>query len=220
MINNPNAQSRRTGFNDDDDSGMFPVTYTSIKSGQYNVYLFGAIYSPMQFIPSIEALEAAGPDDTVVINLSCPGGDLDSTDTFLQALRMCEGRVIVKASGGCHSAASVILLNAPEFSLSENFNCLIHNGSCGAGGDFNKFAAMAKHTMEYMNQVMRKSYEGFLSPEEIDQLLEGKDFWINRDEFIERTLRRQEYFELKSAEALVAEVPKPKRIRKKAAAAA
>ena len=217
-----NVEPRRLGLTDgEDDEGMFPVTYTSIKSGQYNVYLFGAIHSPMQFIPAIEALEAAGPEDTVVINLSCPGGDLDSTDTFLQAMRESEGRVVVRASGGCHSAASVILLRAEEFTLSENFNCLIHNGACGAYGDFNKFAAAAKRSMEYMNQIMRQSYEGFLTSEEIDQLIEGKDFWVSRDEFIVRVANRQDYFEEAAKVLELASLPQPvKRVRKKAVAVA
>jgi hypothetical protein len=122
----------------------------------------------------------------VVINLSTNGGSLDATDTFLQAMRNCEARIVVKASGGVHSAGSVILLEADEFFLSDNFNCLIHNGSCGAGGDFNKFVAHAKYTQEYMERVMRTTYAGFLTDDEITALIDGKDFWLNAEQFVER----------------------------------
>lgn len=184
----------RKAFYEDEFQTVFPVTYTPVKAGVFNVYLFGPIFESTQFIAAIEALQAAGSDDTVVIHLSSPGGSLDATDTFLQAMNDCDGRVIVRATGGCHSAGSVILLHADEFTLSENFNCLIHNGACGAGGDFNKFVAQAKHSIDYMNKIMRKTYEGFLSPDEIEALVEGKDFWLDAAEFMRRWEARQEYF--------------------------
>lgn len=164
----------------------FAVSYTPVKAGVYNIYLFGVIVDPRQFIGPIEVLDAAGPNDVVRIHLSTPGGSLDATDTFLNSMHACEGRVVVHASGGVHSAGSVILLSADEFSLSENFNMLIHNGSCGAGGDFNKFVAHARHSQEYMERIMRTTYEGFLTPDEIEAMIEGKDFWLNREEFCAR----------------------------------
>ena len=164
----------------------FAVTYTPIRSGTFNIYLVDAIETPRQFLNAIEVLQTATEKDTVVIHLQTPGGSLDATDLFVQAMRECEGRILVKASGGVHSAGTVILLEADEFTLSENFNCLIHNGSCGVGGKYSDFKSQAKFTQEYMERVMHNTYKGFLSEEEIVALLEGKDFWFFAEEFGER----------------------------------
>lgn len=180
-IAKPRAFNDEYGFIED-----FAVSYTPVKAGVYNIYLFGAIVDQRQFIGPIEVLDAAGPNDVVRIHLSTPGGSLDVTDTFLNSMHACEGRVVVHASGGVHSAGSVILLSADEFTLSENFNMLIHNGSCGAGGDFNKFVAHARHNQAYMEHIMRTTYDGFLTPGEIEAMIEGKDFWIDREEFCAR----------------------------------
>lgn len=170
----------------------FGVTYTPLNSGVFNIYLFGVIEDATQFISAIEVLQQATEMDKVVIHLSTDGGSLDATDTFLTAMRDCEAHIVVKASGGVHSAGTVILLNADEFFLSENFNALIHNGSCGAGGKFSDFRLQAAATQRYMESVMHSAYSGFLSDEEIEQLLDGKDFWMDGDEFAQRFEARNE----------------------------
>lgn len=175
----------------------FEVTATRSNAMHFNIYLYGPIESAEQFIGPIEVLQAAGDGDLVEIHLSTPGGSMDATDTFLQAMRECEGRVIVRATGGCHSCGSIILMNANEFTLSENFNSLLHNGSTGAGGDLNKFAAAAKYTVEHMTRVLRSTYEGFLTEDEIEKLIAGVDFWINGEEWMRRWNNRQEYFKAK-----------------------
>lgn len=196
MYRIPRRQRKRMEYED----GVFmPFEVTADRSHQmhYNVYLYGPIMDASQFIGPQEVLRNAGEGDIVEVHLSTPGGSLDATDTFLQAMHECEGRVIVRASGGVHSAGSIILLNAPNFTLSKNFNSLIHNGSCGGYDDFNKFAARAKHSIEYMTKIMRDTYEGFLTPEEIVAMIDGKDFWLDGAEWMRRWTMRQEHFKAK-----------------------
>lgn len=202
----------------------FEVTYTPLRSGIFNIWLFGGIYSAVQFIYAIEALQAATENDVVYIHLSTDGGSLDATDTFLMAMQECEAKIIIKASGGVHSAGTVILMHADEFVLSENFNALVHNGSVGPGGKYSDWVSATKHTKEYMETVMRNTYAGFLSDSEIDNLLAGVDYWFGAEEFSTRFAQRNEYMESKAEEIqeafakLLAEAQapaeKPKRVRK------
>lgn len=173
------------------DSGVFPVSYQPAGGGIFQIRLWGPIESPLQFTEAIEAMEAATEADLVIINLSTPGGDLDATDTFLQAMRECQGRIIVRATGGVHSAGTLILLAADEFVLSENFNCLIHNGEIGFGGKFSDWKTAVKHSAEYMERVMRNTYKGFLTDDEIEECLRGRDFWLTAEEFVERWEKRE-----------------------------
>jgi ATP-dependent protease ClpP protease subunit len=182
----------------------FPVTYTPIQAGIFTCYVFGIIEDCTQFIHAIEALQQATENDTVVIHLSTDGGSLDATDTFLTVMKQCAGRVIVKASGGVHSAGTVILLAADEFELSENFNALIHNGSCGSGGKFSDFVAHSRHNVKYMSTIMFNTYRGFLTDEEILQLLDGKDFWLDAEEFVTRHEARNAYEAATQEEAIAA----------------
>lgn len=190
----PVQQSRKFSSGFEAGNG-FKVSYQPSSSGMYQIYVFGPIEDAVQFIDAIEVLGMAGENDIVIINLSSPGGNLDATDTFIHAMRECEARIIVKATGGVHSAGSVILLNADEFILSENFNCLIHNGEVGFGAKFSDWKAATKHTAEYMERLMRTTYKGFLEDSEIDALLAGKDFWLNAPDFMARWNKREALLE-------------------------
>lgn len=136
LTNDVRADRRPIGWAPEAKSAMygwgaptpFPVTYVPLNAGTFNVYVWGLIEDSTQFIHAVECLQQATENDTVCIHLSTDGGSLDATDTFLTYMKQCAGRVVVKASGGVHSAGTVILLAADEFELSENFNALVHNG--------------------------------------------------------------------------------------------
>lgn len=219
-------QKRRGDSGDDDDAAEFAVTCQPQTSFVYNIYLFGAIVDPNQFIGAIEVLNRATEDDVVFVHLQTPGGSIDATDTFLSAMRGCEADVIVRASGGVHSAGTIILMNAPSFQLSRNFNALIHNGSTGAGGKFSDFKAMAKAAESQMEDVLRQTYEGFLSPKELDDLIGGKDYWLDGKQFSERFNKRQEFLKAKYGQQTVApteetdadEAPQPQKPARKSRA--
>lgn len=189
-------------------STEFAVTYTPIQSGVFHIYLFGEIEASEQFISAIEALQAASENDTVVLHLSTIGGSLDATDTFIMAMEDCVAKIIVRASGGVHSAGTVILMHADEFYLSENFNALIHNGSVGVGGKTSDFKAQAKYTMGYMDKVMRRAYDGFLTPKEIEDLIDGKDIWLDAEGFGKRFEIRQALLAERANEAQTAVLEK------------
>lgn len=177
----------------------FEVLYSPSSSGTYNIFLDGEIEEASQFREAVAALDDAGENDTVRIHLSTNGGCVDTTDTFIAAMRRCRGRVVVEATGGVHSAGTIILLNAPEFRLSENFNALIHNGSFGVYGKTSDAKAQFAFQSQYMDRLAKTTYRGFLTTEEIDQLIAGKDFWLDSSEWIARYRKRQE---LLKAEAI------------------
>lgn len=221
MKNTELLSKRSASWDNENENDGFEVTFTSRQSGRYNIYLFGVIESPRQFIGAIEVMHRATEDDEVIVHLSTDGGSADATDTFLSAMRECEGEVLVKASGGVHSAGTIILMNAPSFQLSRDFNCLIHNGSTGSGGKLSDFIAASKAQAGYMERLLSRTYEGFLDPSELDAMLAGKDFWLDAEQWMERYKRRQDFLKAKydaieAAEAAKANEPsKPARKAKK-----
>lgn len=176
-----------------DEPTPFRVGYTPSSRGRFDIYLYGEIESTTQFTAAIDAMAQASEGDLVIIHLSTNGGNCDATDTFVQAMRECKGRVIVKATGGVHSAGTIILLEAKEFTLSENFNSLIHNGSYGVGGKSSDVKAQAAFVDKYMDQTARATYEGFLTDAELQQMIDGKDFWLGPAEWMERFNRREKF---------------------------
>ena len=202
---------------DSDDYDMpsqgFEVAYIPHKSGTYYIEVNDVIRHVSQFSNAIQVLEIAGPEDDVVIKLSTPGGSIDATDAFIHALRKCKAPVHMIATGGVHSAGSAILLEAESFELSENFSSLLHCGGCGSVGNTNEVIAQAAFLTHYMPKFMRNTYEGFLTPEEIEKLLIGGDIWLTAEDWVTRYEARSDYFVAKIEEL---KNPKPtKKPRKK-----
>lgn len=198
-----NLKPKRRADDDEDDGpgGLFDmmmgpkafkVTCTGKEDGPclFNIYIFSEITKPEQFIPAIEALQAADEEDLVVIHLSSPGGSIDATDTFLHSLNGTRARVLFVASGGCHSAATLILMHANEISFSEGFNALVHNGYVGSGSKFSDWESSTDYTRKHMRELFQRTYKGFLSDKEIEDLIAGKDYWLNAEQFKKRLLKR------------------------------
>jgi ATP-dependent protease ClpP protease subunit len=181
------------------DEADFRVSFTPVHAGKYTIYLYGLIESPNQFIDAIDVLDSATPLDLVDIQLQTPGGNLDAADAFIHAMRRCSAKVKVTATGGVHSAGTLILLNADEFELSEGFNALVHNGSCGPAGKFSDWEAEAAHTKRYMRKVFESNYKHFLTDDELEAMIGGKDIWLDAEGFVERWERRMTALEADEA---------------------
>jgi ATP-dependent protease ClpP protease subunit len=182
----------KKGYYGNYDEMEFEVTVQPMHSLLYKIKLFGPIENTNQFNSALEAFERATPDDRVLIHLSTPGGNVDAADTFINSMNNCQAPVHIMATGGVHSAGTIILLAAESFSLSDNFYALLHNGSTGSYGKMSDYKAESRFSAEYMDNLMRKTYAGFLSDTEIEQLIEGKDFWMGPKEWCERADRRNE----------------------------
>ena len=199
---------KRRAEDDEDMDGLFdmfggPKTFkvSCVKGDNdktlYSIFIYSEIKNADQFAPAIEALLGADEEDTVVVHLSTPGGSVDATDTFVHALTCCRARVLFIASGGVHSAGTLILMHAPEVTFSSGFNALVHNGVVGYAGKTSDFDAATTFMKKQMHKLLKSTYEGFLTAKEIEALIHGKDFWMDADEFKQRLLKRNKYFKKK-----------------------
>ncbi len=175
------------------ETGDVSVSFTPYSGGEYTIRLYGEFDSLERFIPALETLEQAQDGDVVYLHLQGSGGDMDIADAILQAMNECEARVVVRASGRCHSAASLILLSATEFTLSDNFNCLIHCGSVGTNGTLSEFREHSRFYITSMEKMLSEAYKGFLTEDELSDLIGGRDFFLDKEAFLERWHKREEW---------------------------
>ncbi len=192
----------------------FSVSYLPDKTGTYFIEINSAIHTVGQFSSAVQVLEQAGPDDEVIIKLCTPGGSISATDTFIHALRKCKAPIHMIATGNVSSAGSAILLEAESFELSENFSSLLHCGGCGTGGNTNEVIAHGKFLEKFMPRFMRNTYEGFLSSQEIEKMIEGGDIWLTAEDWVKRHEARNEYIMAK-IEAMTKPEKKPRKSRTK-----
>ena len=163
------------------------------------IFLYGPIETSFDFADAIEALSRCERDDTVTIYLSSPGGCVSAVDALLHAIKTAQDKGVVVhciASGLCASAATFVLLECTSFELSNGFHALIHNGSLGDGGAFNQFRASTAFYLKYMEERLRDVYQFFLTEEELNAVMDGKDIWLTPEEWGERYDKRNEAYDL------------------------
>ena len=194
VANNKRQASGFYGFNEPRE---YAVGFIPHKSGTYRIEIDAAIEDVAQFSTAIQVLNMAKEEDEVEIHLQCPGGNVDASGAFLHAMMKCEAPIHVVASGGCHSAATHILLGADSFELAENFNSLVHNGSAGAYGNINEYHSKSDFDKEFIRKQYESIYEGFLTPQEFSDMMRGDNIWLDATAWCERTVKRGEYFQAK-----------------------
>lgn len=210
MYKQSHKDKTKAGYGDDYGTG-FSISYLPARIGTFTIEILDDIVSPDQFSDAIQVLNAATEDHEVVIELQCNGGSLDATDRFIHAMRDCKAPIHCIATGGCHSAATLILLECNSFELSQGFNALIHNGSLGNGGNYNEYVAKAAHDVVHMRKRMESAYRGFLSESEMESMFDGKDIWLDSEGWVARHNARNEMMQKKITELM----KKPRKPRAK-----
>ena len=192
-MNNKQSSRERRSSNNFFGGNSFEVRSSPSTAQKHDIYLYGEIEDATQFIDAIEVMESAGENDLVVINLSTPGGNVSATDTFIHAMKGCAAKIVVIATGGVHSAGTLILLSADEFQLSDGFHALFHNGSYGSFGKASDVKSHLEFQAAFSELEAHRYYSGFFSSDEIKDMCNGKDFWVDAEEFMRRFEMRNEW---------------------------
>lgn len=192
---NSHKQSYRDG-----EPREFMVGYIPHKTGTYRIEIDNNIECVSQFSTAIQVLESAKEDDEIIIYLQTNGGSVNAGEAFIHAMRKCAAPIHIVATGGVHSMGTHVLLEADSLELSHGFNALLHAGYDGAGGGVNEYRAKSKFDADFRERQFRESYEGFLSNDELDAMLDGKDIWLDAEGWLDRAMARSDYFQNKFAE--------------------
>lgn len=171
----------------------FIVSAEEQVSYKYKCRLYGAYDSSEDFLYTLEVLEQAKEEDLVELHLSGPGGSLDAVITLLHAMDKCACPVHVLATGTVASAATLPILNAHSFEAHPYTSFMFHAASFSVPHQKTQDVwDEVKHTKERCETIMREEYKHFFTEEELDAMMNGKQFWLNAEEFTERYNKRNE----------------------------
>ena len=152
-------------------------------------YLSGPITSPEDYVEWFHEIRNAGPSDTVRIYINSPGGVVDTAIQFMRVLGETEAEVTCSIEGSCMSAATMVFLCADAFEITPHSLFMVHNYSGGMFGKGAELYDQAVFERKWSTNFMHEVYKNFLTPEEIDIVLNNKDLWMTSDEVLERCTR-------------------------------
>jgi ATP-dependent protease ClpP protease subunit len=174
-------------------------------------YLNSAIGSPEDYAEWNQILRSSGEQDVVYLHINCYGGQALTAVQLMRAISESRATVVASVEGACMSAATFLFLMADVCEISDHSIFMFHNFSGGTIGKGNEMMAQVHHNDKWARGLMESIYKDFFTQEEIDSILEGKDYWLSPDEVTERLQKRNDKLEeVKTAKTT------PKNPRKKA----
>lgn len=152
----------------------------------HSVYINDEIGDPGNYSKLIQFLSMLDVDDTVKFHINSPGGIIDSGFMIIDAIDKCKAHTIAVLTGSVASAATVITLACDEIEVADYTSFMIHAASGGYGGKMHETKAYVEFSNRELTNALTSIYKGFLTDEEILQVLDGKDIWLNKAEVLER----------------------------------
>lgn len=167
-------------------------TQTSTK---YTVHINQPITEPVYYTVISDLLDNANEGDSIIFKINSPGGRMDGLSALLDAIETTEATTIADIVGDCYSAASILALSCDECVAGSYANMLCHEVRYGVGGKGSDNLSRVQHYKKISDRLIKTAYEGFLSEAEIQDVLNGKELFLDSEEIVERLKARAEYFQ-------------------------
>lgn len=169
------------------------VFKSSIESNTYDMYLDGEIGPPREYIEWFNIFRSATKNDVINIYINSYGGDLSTALQMSWLITNTQAFVAAYIEGNCHSAAAIIFLHANTHYISDYSTFMIHNYSGGTFGKGGEMYSQISFEFKWAEQITNTIYEGFLSEEEITNVLKNHDIWLDSIEVIDRCTKLEKF---------------------------
>lgn len=155
----------------------------------HHFYILGVIEGPEKYLDLVQTLKTVEEHDTVFIYINSVGGSLYTTIQIINAIQNCNGTVITCLEGEACSAATIIFLAGHKHIINPFGAFMVHKYSHGVEGKGSDVREQVKFTERYFDHIAYALYADLMTPDEIAQMLDGKDFWFSSDEVLERLVQ-------------------------------
>lgn len=159
----------------------------------YEYYLVDEIGEPSDYIDLCDALRSATPNDEFIIRINSGGGRLATADMIINAIQETQAHVHGFIESSCASAATFIYLACDSYSFSDGAEMMIHTSSSLYGGKEHEQYSYVMFSRKKIHKMMRERYAGFLTEQELDNVLNGQDYYFSAEDLEQRLTSYSEY---------------------------
>lgn len=180
----------------DIDSELYlPFYRKSVTYSQLNIDIDEPFRDPSYYRMVTQAIGELEEGDQVKIRFNSPGGNAWGLVSLINAIKTTDAEVIGVIEGECHSAASILALHCQQIIVMPYSTMMVHASSYGTVGKDSDIVSHVTHATEWNRKLIESTYEGFLSTQEIKDVLNGREFWFNAEEMQKRFEARARHLE-------------------------
>ena len=148
-------------------------------------YLMSEIYEPEVYNELCYTLEHTEADYVRLV-MNNGGGMMDSMISIINSINKSNATVVAVISGTVASAATMITLACDEVEVAPYTSWLTHYYSGGSAGKGNELRAKHEFDEIEIPKMFKEIHKGFLTEDEIDRVIDGKDIWLNKEQIEKR----------------------------------
>lgn len=156
----------------------------------YTINFWHDFDDPRNYIPYFKILQEAHEEDQIIFYFDSPGGRIDTLNLFLNALRRCKSKYILARVNYAASAAALLALYCDNIEFNTNSTLMLHTYSGGYRGKGQEVQSEVDHCSKNYNELNKYILQKILTEDEIQQLLDGKDFYFTGEEAVKRLKAR------------------------------
>lgn len=171
-------------------------------SATHNFYIYGAIDELGDYVDMITTLDYATENDIINIYLNTPGGSLNTTISIIHAMMRSPANITTHADGEVASAGTMIFFAGQQYIVYPYSHFMFHDASNGVIGKLNENMKNIYASSQLIEKIAYDLYCPVFSEEEVDDILEGRDYYCSAEEMYDR-IRAVNEAEQESEEELV-----------------
>lgn len=158
----------------------YEISLNPVVRDESTIYLCNSegIDSPEHYIGLIDYLSKKTEDDFLNLVLVGPGGSLTTTIALISAVTASKAVVQADIIGDVSSGHAMLALACDTFKLYPGTSVMLHTFTGGTYGKGRDSIESIKYTELQLREILEANVLGFMTQEEIDNMLEQ-----NRDKF-------------------------------------
>lgn len=153
---------------------------------EVDFYLIDIIDDIADYIDFLREVDSCRNGDLITIHINCYGGNADVGMNIYDCLRQSPADVEVSIEGACCSCASMIMLAGNCWRVTPHAYIMVHSWSEGIYGKWHEIISKFNYDKSVFEKQFRELYKDFLTDEEIEDCLKGKDFYFDSNETVKR----------------------------------
>lgn len=164
------------------------LSIIKINKKHYQAFIQEEIDELKNYVKLLYLLKTLSSNDILEISINSWGGSLHTGMQIYNAIKKSKARVITIIEHMAYSCGSIIFLAGHEKKVMPHSGMLIHNFSSEIEGKGHEIQLEVEFMKRSYEKALRDIYKFFLAEEEIQQMLDGKDFWFT-DKEVKRRLK-------------------------------
>jgi ATP-dependent protease ClpP protease subunit len=156
----------------------------------YDFYLTGNITDAKEYQDWNQIMRSATENDGIVIHINSNGGEIFTAIQLMRSMADSNATICASVEGMCMSAATLLFLCADVVEVSEHSHFMFHTYSSGNWGKGSEQLQGVMADDKWAKHLFNQVYKAFLKPQEIKDLIDGKDLWMNPAEVNKRLAAR------------------------------